>query len=782
MSAHRNQHELQHPSHSRLAAPVNATALTSKFRSFLAQRAEVSGRVRGRRHTPGSLLLNSFRSIDVGNKNECSFDDFSKAVDSTVPWPDVQELWELWNNFFDTFCVGHGVESANCSSLRYLLFVFHHCGQEGLTIADISSISHETQMQLNLLGSVSPNEGCSAPSEAASDTLPAVPHVVAQGVQGIISALLSSSFTAAFDRCRTLAVVKSSRTIASSAWLFQAIAEQHVKGEGSVCVLLLTLLLNEADVRHTGTVPFEQLCQFMRAFQVTLSLTDQKSQALVQYFSSAEGGVGGFGKQIQGSTPIYYRRLLAHVRGRLPPLRQQKLHQLFEVLDRGGKGFLSIDDVSSALQYSMVPAEAIGTFGYSSAMQECSEQFIDLIVAVSSSAHHERSGRKSVSIPEFVEFFHALSSSISRNAVFFTVLYKMWERGLENPGELLDSGNLNFRPSKVFDAAVAATHKKEAQGAAIDGLPHNRAADSPSKPPVPNHHGAAVLLASPDGFLSRLQSPKFLDESNFSSRKGTPRVSAFDGAAGVSSVSVTNSRIYSHLNRGSNHLPVQYDPEIDGLSSTVRRCLAPVPDEVHGASERGKHEVSGCAGVFARIRGLLHQEHATNKYKSSHKSSLSNLNPMKFVSRWNNFIWIAANVVLEDARACAASASGARSRSITGTVTVAGFAQAMMDSCIYLSDSELSLLGREFEFKGAQPDCLKYPEILKAWILQTNQSRESKKHLLWQGIEGASGFRGRVPFANFFKAMNVGGHPLVTSRMCDAGEYFSHVIEFVCIS
>jgi len=273
-----------------------------------------------------------------------------------------------------------------------------------------------------------------------------------------------------------------------------------------------------------------------------------------------------------------------------------------------------------------------------------------------------------------------------------------------------------------------------------------------------------------------------MDESNFSSRKATPRVNAFDGAAGVSSASGTNSKMYSHLNRGSNRLPVQYDPEIDGLSSTLRRCLAPVPDEVHGASERGKHEVSGCAGVFARIRGLLHQEHATNKYKSSHKSSLSNLNPMKFVSRWNNFIWIAANVVLEDARACAASASGARSRSITGAVTVAGFAQAMMDSCIYLSDSELSLLGREFEFKGAQPDCLKYPEILKAWISQTNQSRESKKHLLWQGIEGASGFRGRVPFANFFKAMNVGGHPLVTSHMCDAGEYFSHVIEFVCIS
>jgi hypothetical protein len=35
-----------------------------------------------------------------------------------------------------------------------------------------------------------------------------------------------------------------------------------------------------------------------------------------------------------------------------------------------------------------------------------------------------------------------------------------------------------------------------------------------------------------------------------------------------------------------------------------------------------------------------------------------------------------------------------------------------------------------------------------------------------------------VPLANVFKTMNVGGHPLVTNRMCDAGDAFRLVIQF----
>lgn len=744
--------------------------------------------------TPGSLLLRSFRDLDVGNKNECSFDEFCKCVDSTVPWPNVQELWELWNNFFDCFCSEHLLQSRSGSSLRYLLFVCHHCGQDGLTIADISSISHEIQMQLNIFASSNVRQGSSictttkqeAPGSpaAGNDTVPVIPHVVAEGLRNIMSALLSSSFTAAFDRCKSFSFVMESRIVKSSAWFLHSIADQYLKGEGSVCVLLFTLLLNEADVRDSGTVPFEQLCQLLRAFQVTLSLKDQNSQALAQYFSSADGNVDAFGRPVHDRTPIYYRKLLTHVRGTLPSLRQQKLQQLFHVLDRGNKGFLCVDDVSAALQYSMASADAIRHIGYTSAMQECSKTLIDLIIAVSSPALREKKVQKSVCMNEFVEFYHALSSSISRNPVFFAVLYKMWERGLENPGELLDTGNINFRPSQVFDATTTVTQRSDVQSEyelppAVTGMGHSvRVAESPCMLIATQGQSG---LASPDGigFLSRLQSPKLMDESNFSSRKATPRVNAFDGAAGVSSASGTNSKMYSHLNRGSNRLPVQYDPEIDGFS-TVRRKLAVADASVctsraedAGAAAAGTLESPVCAGVFARIRGLLRQEHATNKYKSSHHSSLGDMNSMKFVSRWNNFIWIAANVVLEDARGSlnsgVSSARGERCRGIQGIVTTEGFSMAMDESSIHLTDSELALLGREYQCSEA--GCLKYPKILKALVSLTNEYRENKKRALWQGIESISGFRGRVPLSNCFKAMNVARHPLVANHMCDAGAY-----------
>lgn len=740
--------------------------------------------------TPGSLLLRSFRDLDVGNKNECSFDEFCKCVDSTVPWPNVQELWELWNNFFDCFCSEHLLQSRSGSTLRYLLFVCHHCGQDGLTIADISSISQEIQMQLNIFASSSVHQGSSIPTTtkqeapgspaAGNDIVPVIPHVVAEGLRNIMSALLSSSFTAAFDRCRSFAFVMESRIVKSSAWFLHAIADQYLKGEGSVCVLLFTLLLNEADVRRSGTVPFEQLCQLLRAFQVTLELKDQNSQALAQYFSSADGNVDAFGKPVHDKTAIYYRKLLSHVRGTLPPLRQHKLQQLFHVLDRGSKGFLCVDDVSAALQYSMASADAIRHIGYTSAMQECSKTLIDLIIAVSSPAVRERKVQKSVCMNEFVEFYHALSSSISRNPVFFAVLYKMWERGLENPGDLLDTGNINFRPSQVFDAAAIVTQRSDVQSeyhplhAATESGHNMRVAESPST--LIATQGLSGL-ASPDGFLSRLQSPKLMDESNFSSRKATPRVNAFDGAAGVSSASATNSRMYSHLNRGSNHLPVQYDPEIDGFS-TIRRKLAGADASVTACTVRaedaggaGTLESPVCAGVFARIRGLLRQEHATNKYKSSHHSSLGDMNSMKFVSRWNNFIWIAANVVLEDARGSlnsgVSNARGEGYRSIQGAVTMEGFSAAMDESSIHLTDSELALLAREYQCSRA--GCMKYPKILRALVSSTSEYRENKKRALWQGIESTSGFRGRVPLSNCFKAMNVARHPLVANHMCDAG-------------
>ena len=758
--------------------------------------------------TPGSLLLNSFRNSDVSNRNECSFDDFCKCIDSVVPWPDVKELWELWQGFFDCFCMEHSVQSAACGSLRYLLFIVHHCGQDGLTIADVTGISHETRMQLNALGSggvaaaatsTARSTGSDAPSSPAvgscSEALPAVPHLVAEGLRSITAALLSSSFVAAFDRCRSIAAVQQSRAIMSSAWFLQAIADQHLKGEGSVCVLLLTLLLSETDVHRSGTVTFEQLCQFMRAFQVTLTLKDQKSQVLVQYFSSAQAGAGGFGKEPHATTPIHYRRFLAHLRGALPVLRQQKLQQLFNVLDHSNKGFLSVDDLSSSLPFSMVSADAIRNLGYAAAMSECSATLMSLITAASAGVQREHSMQQSpsasVSIAAFIEFYHALSCSISRNPVFFALLYRTWERGLENPGDLLDTSNINFRRSKVFGLAALAT-RSDPQTAADALAPqassrwqHSHTstpalkadcdpAESPSK--MHSNQGASPA-ATPDGFVFRLQSPKFMDESNFHSRRATPRGAAFDGAAGVTSASGTNTRIYSHLNRGSNHLPVQYDPEIDGFT-TIRRKLvgssgdhaaSSARDELNGAVELSEHGSRACAGVFARVRGLLHQERATSKYKDSHQG---HMNPMKFVSRWNNFIWIAVNVVLEDARSTAASSAAAQPRCMQGTVSVAGFSQAMEDTlCAHLVDAELALLAREYH--SGQSGSLAYAPILLALISSNNAARDSRKLLMWQALETASGFRGRLPLANVFRTMNVAGHPLVANRMCDASEFFS---------
>jgi hypothetical protein len=800
------EHELPRSSPSRhlasaQAPPASASVtLSQKLRSFLAQRAEVAARVRGRRMTPATLLLRSFRDVDVGNKNECSFDDFCKCIDSTVPWPNVQELWELWNGFFDCFCSEHMIRSRSCSSMRYLLFICHHCGQDGLTIADISSISHETQMQLSTLSSlcVHKNEECpalttalevrsgTAVHSACPEALPVVPRIVAEGLRNIVSALLSSSITAAFDRCRSFAVVKSSRIIMSSVRFLQAIADQHLKGEGSVSVLLFALLLNEADVHDSGTVPYEQLCRFIRAFQVTLALKDQTCQALAQYFSSAEGSVDGFGKPVRDSTPIHYRKLLAHLRGAIPSLRQQKLEQLFHVLDRGNKGFLSVEDVSAALQYSMVSADAIRNLGHASAMLECSKTLIDTIAAVSSRT--QAGNPNSVCLAAFVEFYHTLSISISRNPVFYAVLYKMWERGLENPGDLLDTGNMNFRPSKVFDAAKAATRRSDAlvedhalvspfkQLLTDTDAPCNVRVASPST--LLANQGS--FIASPEGFVSRLQSPKLMDESNFSSRKGNPAVTAFDGAAGVSSASSTNFRMYSHLNRSSNHLPVQYDPEIDGFG-TIRRkfvgfsgdpllAMVSAKNAVEANTEPDKLVSPACAGIFARVRGLLRQEHATNKYKSSHHSSLDS---MKFVSRWNNFIWIAANVVIGDARSTMTSGptmdKAESSRGIQGTVTVEKFSMAMNELSIYLTATELALLGQEYQ--SSKPGCLKYPRILKGLVSLTGQNRDDKKRVLWQGIENVSGFRGRVPLSNVFKAINVAGHPLVANHICDEGNF-----------
>ena len=368
----------------------------------------------------------------------------------------------------------------------------------------------------------------------------------------------------------------------------------------------------------------------------------------------------------------------------------------------------------------------------------------------------------------------------------------MWERGLDNPGDLLEGSNINFRRSKVFDLTAEATRRdvqsqtgggrQQGHAEAAANVTNYNQAESPSK--VHPYQGSS-LAATPDGFISRLQSPKLMDESNFSSRRATPRVAAFDGAAGVTSASGTNSRIYSHMNRGTNHLPAQYDPEIDGFT-TIRRQLqsgagdaavARTRDDGHGADDVCEHESAACSGIFARVRGLLRQERATSKYKDSHKGSM---NPMKFVSRWNNFIWIAVNVVLDDARTTAASAAPSapqRPRCMRGVVSVAGFSQAMEDTlCAHMAEWELALLAREYH--SGPSGSIAYARILLALISSNNPQRDSRKLLLWQALEGASGFRGRLPLANVFRTMNVAGHPLVANRMCDASEFSRAFLSF----
>jgi hypothetical protein len=565
-----------------------------------------------------------------------------------------------------------------------------------------------------------------------------------------------------------------------SSGLLHEIADKLLKSEGTVSVLLLAALLKEADVSRCGTVPLELLCQIMRLFQVTLILTDQKSQALIQFLSCPEGDAADFSKQVHAATPIYYKKLLAHVRGTLPNLRQQKLCQLFHVLDNGNKGFLSVEDISSALQYTLVSAQEIRNLGHATAILECSRRLMTLIISASFDSQCESQVQESVSISAFVDFYHALSSSISRNAAFFAVLYKMWERGVENPGDMLDCSNINFRPSKVFDAVPIATASDTCQNADTALAKHQKSrqlfadseisVESPAKTKLLSNQGSSTPTHH-DGFVSRLQSPKFLDETNFSSRKATPRVTAFDGAAGVTSASGTNSRIHSHLSRGSNNLPLHYDAEIDGFTAVRRKLVSSSAAGEQLVDPLLRDGDAPCGGLFARIRGLLRQEHVTNMYKSSHQSSLSNLNPMKFVSRWNNFIWLAANVILEDARKCsttAASVSSGRSPCIQGFVTVEGFSGALDDTCIHLTESELMLLEREYH--RGQACCIAYPELLMALVSLTNHSRESRKITLWQELENASGFRGRMPFANVFRAMKVAGHPLVANHMCDAGD------------
>ena len=90
--------------------------------------------------------------------------------------------------------------------------------------------------------------------------------------------------------------------------------------------------------------------------------------------------------------------------------------------------------------------------------------------------------------------------------------------------------------------------------------------------------------------------------------------------------------------------------------------------------------------------------------------------------------------------------------------------------CAHLVDAELALLAREYH--SGQSGSLAYAPILLALISSNNPARDSRKLLMWQALETASGFRGRLPLANVFRTMNVAGHPLVANRMCDASEFF----------
>jgi Ca2+-binding EF-hand superfamily protein len=161
------------------------------------------------------------------------------------------------------------------------------------------------------------------------------------------------------------------------------------------------------DSDQSGELDYSEFKKALDDYRV--GCTDPEADQIFQIFDRNRNGT------------INFDEFMFTILGELNPYRQNIIKQAFQSLDANGNGTLEIDEVKSKYDPTRHPDVVAGV----RTAEDCRSEFLDMF-----STHHNVSnsfaGDRSVSLQEFTDYHHFISSFIEADKMFKLFMSGVW--------------------------------------------------------------------------------------------------------------------------------------------------------------------------------------------------------------------------------------------------------------------------------------------------------------------------------------------------------------------
>ena len=144
------------------------------------------------------------------------------------------------------------------------------------------------------------------------------------------------------------------------------------------------------------------------------------------------------------SGTINFEEFIVTILGELNHYRLNIIHQAFHSLDKNGSGTLDVEEIKAKFDPSRHPDCQTG----SRTVDDCKYEFLDMFSTHHTVTHNFQS-EKTVSLQEFIEYHHHISSFIESDKMFKVFMSGVWNMDLVDTEGPVIIGGAPVRPAGV---------------------------------------------------------------------------------------------------------------------------------------------------------------------------------------------------------------------------------------------------------------------------------------------------------------------------------------------
>mmetsp|Transcript_137358 Transcript_137358/g.238901 ORF Transcript_137358/g.238901 Transcript_137358/m.238901 type:complete len:283 (-) Transcript_137358:1170-2018(-) len=204
----------------------------------------------------------------------------------------------------------------------------------------------------------------------------------------------------------------------------------------------LSMLMKRMDTNGNKMLSVEELADAVASFG--LSSKPHEIQLLFHIFDTDKSG------------SISLKEFIAGMRSPMPPVRRDLVQQAYKLLDANCDGHVTLHDIAQLYDASQDPQVLSGEKDMEDVLREFAENW-------------DRNGDDNITMEEFMEYYHDISSSIENNQYFELMIRNAWHIS----GGVGPAANTSCRRVLVIynDGRQAVTEIRNDLGIRSDDIP-----------------------------------------------------------------------------------------------------------------------------------------------------------------------------------------------------------------------------------------------------------------------------------------------------------------------